>query len=155
MDADSSVQQVYDLIARHKQAICDLDVDAILANYADDNTLFDVKLPYRLTGVEALKRMWQRDISCFPSRFDIEQRDMTVRVSGELAVSHWLFRVVTAEKDSPMENNWMRITACCERRGGRWYIVHEHISFPLNPQTGGLAFGIEPEKAHEIPLPGL
>jgi ketosteroid isomerase-like protein len=34
----------------------------------------------------------------------------------------------------------MRATACFRKIGGRWRVVHEHVSLPFDPETEKVAY---------------
>jgi ketosteroid isomerase-like protein len=38
----------------------------------------------------------------------------------------------------------MRVTVCLRKKGGRWTVVHEHISAPFDPAGGTALLGLEP-----------
>ncbi len=79
-----------------------------------------------------------------PASFGIEQRDLRVIVSGEMALAHWFFRFTGMAKDHPSMQTWIRVTAGYQRKKGRWQIVHEHLSVPFEPHTSKAAFTLEP-----------
>lgn len=126
--------EVRGLISAQMDAICSKDLTRIMAPYAADCVTFDVKPPHQLNGAEALKRMWEICLPCFPDSFGAELRDLDVTVSGDMAYAHWLWRMTGAPADVPMP--WLRITSVLQRRAGRWQIVHDHVSVPFNPMTG-------------------
>ncbi|CAF2063209.1 unnamed protein product [Rotaria magnacalcarata] len=68
-------------------------------------------------------------------RMMVETRDMIINVSGDTAFAHWVSRFTGMPKDHPAGQTWMRATVGYKRQNGRWFIAHEHVSFPLNPET--------------------
>ena len=136
--------QLRQLIADQMSAICAKDVDRIMAHYAADVIFFDCKPPFQTKGADAFRRIWEECLPYFPASFGIETRDLSVIVSGDLALAHWLFRFTGMEKDHPAMQTWMRLTGGYQRKQGRWQIVHEHVSVPFNPETSQAAFTLEP-----------
>ncbi len=132
----SAEAEIRRLIAAQQQAIRAKDVDRIMALYAPDVVFYDVKPPFQTVGSAAFRRIWAECLPCFPDTFDVETRDLHVRVSGDLAFAHWLFRFTGPQTDHPALQQWLRITSVAERRAGRWQVVHEHVSVPFDPYSG-------------------
>jgi len=39
---------------------------------------------------------------------------------------------------------WSRGTRIFQRRDGRWQMIHQHVSFPYDQETGRAVLSIEP-----------
>jgi len=135
--------EIRQLIADQISAICAKNVDRIMARYAEDVVYFDCKPPFQTKGAEAFRRIWEECLPCFPASFGIETRDLNIFVSGDLALAHWLFRFTGEDKDHPALQTWMRLTTGCQRKEGKWRIVHEHCSLPFDPHTSQAVFTLE------------
>ena len=136
--------RIRQLITERDRAIGAKDVDGILAHYAEDVVLFDVKPPYRINGAESFRRVWEQCLPCFPDGFGIESRDVRIIVSGDVAVVHSLFRFTGLPADHPAALTWIRSTAVWQKSQGRWRILHDHLSVPFDPQTSRAVFTLEP-----------
>jgi uncharacterized protein (TIGR02246 family) len=136
--------QIRQLIADVASAICAKDLDRIIAHYTTDVIFFDVKSPFQTRGADALRHTLEACLPYFPASFGTETRDLSVIVSGDLALAHWLWRFTGMDKDHPAMQTWMRDTLGCRRTQGRWQIVHEHCSLPFNPETSQAVFTLEP-----------
>ena len=77
---------------------------------------------------------------------EIEPRDFTVRVSGDLAVAQGYMRLSGTKNGAAQSISfWMRVTLCLELAKGGWRIVHEHQSVPFYMDgTVRPAFDLEP-----------
>ncbi|MFZ0284673.1 MAG: nuclear transport factor 2 family protein, partial [Terriglobales bacterium] len=84
--------QIRQLIADETGAICGKNVDGIMAHYADDVVVFNVKPPLQIRGASAFRRIWVASLAHFPAAFWIETRDVRVMVGSDLAVAHWFLR---------------------------------------------------------------
>jgi ketosteroid isomerase-like protein len=73
-----------------------------------------------------------------------EIQDLSLTVSGDLALAHWLLRFTGMEKNHPAMQTWTRITAGYRRIRGRWQIAHEHVSVSFDPETSKAVFTLEP-----------
>ncbi len=136
--------QIRELIADEVSAICAKDIDKIMAHYAQDVMIFDVKPPFQIKGADAFRRIWEECLPYFPEAFEIESRDLSITVSGDLAIAHWIFHFTGMEKDHPAAQMWMRNTVSYQRNQGKWQIVHGHCSVPFDPKTSKAVFTLEP-----------
>jgi ketosteroid isomerase-like protein len=134
--------QVRQLIANQQRAICSKNVDQIMARYADEIVLFDVKPPFQTQGKDAVRRVWEESLPYFPDAFEMETRDLTIAVNDNLATAHWLFRF-TGEQNHPAMQMWLRATAVSQKNQGEWQILHEHISLPFSPETSQAVFTLD------------
>lgn len=138
---ESEIRQI---LADWTSALCAKNIDRLMAFYAPDVMLFDIKPPYQIKGAGAVRRVWEDCFPCFPDSFQIEDRDLTVHVSNDLAIVHRIFHFTGEDKDHPAMQTWMRVTAVCKKHQGKWQIVHEHVSVPFNPETSQAVFTLEP-----------
>ena len=136
--------EIKKLIDDFMAALCAKDVKRMISHYATDAIMFDVKPPFQTKGAVAWKHTWEACIGYFPSSFQIEIRDLNIHVSGDVAISHFIFRLTGTAKDDPAAQTWIRTTTGYKRIQGRWKIVHEHGSVPFNPHTREAAFTLEP-----------
>ena len=120
--------QLRQLIADQLSAICVKDPDRLMHHYAADVIVFDVKPPFQTEGADAWRRTWEACLAYFPDAFQTERRDLSLTVSGDLALAHWLWRFTGREKDHPAMQTCMRSTAGYWRIRGRWQTVPEHAS---------------------------
>ncbi|MFY9610616.1 MAG: nuclear transport factor 2 family protein [Blastocatellia bacterium] len=127
--------QLRQLIADQIIAISAKDLDRIMKPYAANVVVFDVKPPLQIKGSDAFRWMWEVCLRYLPASFQTEMRELSLTISGDLALAHWLCRFTGVEKDHPASQTWMRTTAGYRRIEGRWQIVHEHVSVPFHPQT--------------------
>ena len=126
------------LIADQQSAVCEKDVDRIMAHYATDVIIFNVKPPFQTRGAKDWRLEWETSLSHFPAVFGAETRDLVINVSGDLALAHRLWRFTGMPGQT-----WIRDTAVYRRHLGKWQIVHEHYSVPFDPETSRAVFAVE------------
>jgi ketosteroid isomerase-like protein len=114
------------------------DVDAIMKNYVDDDSLlvFDVILPRQYVGAEALHKNWQGFLDGFDGPITLENSDMEVISDGKLACAHYIAHVAGKGKDGNPIDMTLRLTDVLREINGKWLIVHEHVSVPVDVATG-------------------
>jgi uncharacterized protein (TIGR02246 family) len=123
--------QIRTLIERWALAVHNGDLDAVLADHADDIVMFDVPPPEEgVRGIEAYRETWppffgwQREGACF------ELISLNVTASADVAFAHGLLRCGTPEELAKDPTNRLRLTIGLRKEAGRWVVSHEHHSFP-------------------------
>jgi ketosteroid isomerase-like protein len=111
------------------QAIRDKDVDRLMAFYARDVVVFDVRPPLNTRGAEAYRKNFEAWFALFDGPLGFEFTDLRVVPGEHSAFCHYLALVVGA-KPGHVTGYWVRGTTCFERRDGEWLVTHEHISMP-------------------------
>ena len=114
------------------------DVDAIMKNYVPDETLvvFDVIPPRQYVGADAFKKDWQGFLDGFNGPITFENSDMQVVADGKLGYVHYIQHVSGSGKDGKPIEITTRITDVLRKTRGKWVIVHEHVSVPVDVATG-------------------
>jgi uncharacterized protein YndB with AHSA1/START domain/ketosteroid isomerase-like protein len=117
-------------------ALARRDLDALVADYHPDFVLFDLKPPYRLEGIPAYRKLWEECFSCLPPAFRSERKEVKIVHGSDVAVLHCLHRFAGQDPSHPACQTWVRASVVYKRHGGRWMVVHEHVSLPFDPMTG-------------------
>ena len=120
---------IRDAIAGWSRAVESKDPEAVVKDYAPDAVVYDVGCP--LVGRDAIKAAWKRCFPYFPEAFRSEHQDLTVDVEGDLAFAYGQHRFIPEPADHPCGKFQMRVTAAFRRIGGRWRVIHEHVSIPF------------------------
>lgn len=137
--------EITEAIDRWIQALKDRDLQRLFADYDASIILFDVKPPFQLRGVPAIRAMWEECLPCFPETFGYERRDVRIFAGTDLAVAHWIFRITGWPDDHPGAGMWFRATLAFRQTQGRWLAIHEHVSAPFDPMTGRVVSKLEDE----------
>lgn len=119
------------------------DLHAILAPYADDAVIFDCREALQ-TDKDGLRAGWKE---CFEAsdHFNLEFRDLRVRVSGDIAFAYALMHSLGKDKFGSQVDLWMRYSTALRKDLGKWQIVHEHISVPGNFENGKMLQNLKPQ----------
>jgi uncharacterized protein (TIGR02246 family) len=113
------------------------DVDAIMKVYAPDQTLvvFDVIPPRQYVGAAAYRKDWQTFLDSFEGPITVELTDLDVGADRNLAFSHSIQRVAGTDKQGKKLDLTVRVTDVYKKARGRWLIIHEHVSVPVDLDT--------------------
>ncbi len=113
------------------------DLDAIMKAYAPGQTLvvFDVIPPRQYVGATAYRKDWQTFLDSFAGPITVELTDLDVGTDGNLAYSHSIQRVAGTDKQGKKLDLTVRVTDVYKKARGRWLIIHEHVSVPVDLET--------------------
>lgn len=140
-DVQSEVRALFE---RRSEAIRDKDIDLLMSTYAPDILYFDLVPPLQYAGSVALRARFVEWFGGWESSIGQEIRDLSVVASGDVAAASMLIRASGSRKNGQEVGYWVRATDCCRQTDHRWSIVHEHISLPVDMQTGRAAMELEP-----------
>jgi ketosteroid isomerase-like protein len=132
---EEQIKRVYEKLISGCKA---KDVDAIMTAYVADQSLlvFDALPPRQYVGAKAYRKDWQEFLAFFKGPVKCESSELSVVADKMFGYSHTIFHTSgTDTKDKPVDLT-MRVTDVYRKIGGTWKIVHEHISFPVDLDTG-------------------
>lgn len=140
-DAEAAIRRRIDAIV---DGLRNKDLEPLRRSYAPDVVSFDVEPPLQHVGVEAKLKNWEKVFTLF-EKVDYELRDLTIAVSGDLAVGHGFGRVNGTLKDGVVTDGmWVRATFVFRDTGDGWVIVHDQASVPFDFATGRGMTGLTP-----------
>lgn len=116
-----------------------LDLDAIMALYVPDESLhvFDMLKPRQYIGWKAFRKDWETFLQNHAKSIDVcEVTELAVEVAGSLATSHYTQQVEFTDKSGVKGAANTRLTHIFKKIEGKWLIIHEHGSYPIDWKTG-------------------
>ncbi len=122
---------------RYIKAFNAKNIDAIMANYAPANQLFvfDAVPPREYPNWEAYKKDWEGLFAAYPGPLKNEISELNITVIGAVAYAHHLESGYFTRKDGSRLDVVVRVTDVFRKFNGKWLIVHEHVSFPVDLDT--------------------
>jgi uncharacterized protein (TIGR02246 family) len=114
------------------------DVDAIMKVYAPGPGLFvfDVTPPRQHVGWEDYRKDWQDFFTSMPGQIKFSISDLDVTTVGPAAYSHSIQTVRFTGKDGSKAELVVRVTDVYRKAHGQWLIVQEHVSVPVDLDSG-------------------
>jgi uncharacterized protein (TIGR02246 family) len=142
-DDEAAIRALED---RFATALAAGDIDAMMKNYIQDNSLvvFDVVPPRQHLGADEYRKAWVSFFSHFKGMPKITINDLVISVEGNLAFSHSIQHVTGTDKQGHPVDRTVRVTDGYRKIGGNWLIVLEHISVPVDLKTGKADFTSKP-----------
>jgi uncharacterized protein (TIGR02246 family) len=123
------------------------DIERLMSLYSPDIVYFDVVPPLQFAGVDAVRRNFVRWFAEYEGPLDLETRDLSIAVSGDVAFArmlHWDKGNAHLSKQGLKPEMWIRATVCCQRKDREWLITHEHISLPVDFRSGKVVMDLVP-----------
>ena len=141
MTPEADIRRVVDAQA---SAVRRGDVEAMIADVAEDVVSFDVVDPLRRTGRASVRERSAAWVASFDGPISWNNRDIVVAASTDVAFASMLSRVVGTLRNGTRIDMFFRKTLGFARRDGRWVIIHDHGSVPFDPETGTASLGLKP-----------
>lgn len=113
------------------------NLDKVMAAYVKSGLyVFDVVPPRAYPSWDAYRKDWEElfGMADGPIKFDIS--DLAITVSGDVAYSHSIQAMSYKLKSGAPSDMVVRVTDVYRKSAGKWRIVHEHVSVPVDPATG-------------------
>jgi ketosteroid isomerase-like protein len=126
------------LEARFAAAVIAKDVDAVMKVYMSGESLvvFDVVPPRQYVGAKSYRKDWADFLGSFNGPVKFEISDLSVAADGTIGFSHSIQHVTgTDTKGQPVDLT-VRVTDVYRKIKGNWLVVHEHVSVPVDLDTG-------------------
>ena len=114
------------------------DADAVMKCYVPDQSLFvfDVGTPRQHVGAADYRKDFQDFFGEFKGPLKFDLTDLSVTIDGNIGYGHSIQHFVGKDaKDKPVEST-VRVTDVYRKIGGKWLIVLEHVSVPVDFATG-------------------
>ncbi|HEX4159332.1 MAG TPA: nuclear transport factor 2 family protein [Rhizomicrobium sp.] len=135
---NSDKAQIEALEDRFAAAFNAKDLDAIMKVYEPGPGLFvfDVTPPRQHVGWEDYRKDWQDALAGMKGPVKFEISDLSITVDGDVAYGHSIQRMTgTNTKDKAVDVT-VRVSDVYRKLKGKWLIVEEHVSVPVDLDTG-------------------
>jgi uncharacterized protein (TIGR02246 family) len=114
------------------------DVNGIMAAYLPDAMLlvFDVVPPRQYVGAKAYRKDWENFLRTLKGPAQIQISDLAVETDGKLGWGHSIQHIGSTDTKGQPVDLTVRVTDVYRKVKGNWLIVHEHVSIPVDLDTG-------------------
>ncbi len=79
-----------------------------------------------------------------PGPVGYEIADLSITVGEDMAFTHSFNRISATLPTGQQIGTWVRWTACWRKIRGQWLLVHDHVSVPVDVQTGKAVLDLKP-----------
>lgn len=115
-----------------------------MSHVADDVVSYEHDAPLEYRGADGVREVCLRGFEAAQGEFTWSIPDLTVVVRGDIAVTWGLNHMHAEGGPDGTYDSWSRGTRVFQRRDGRWTMVHQHVSYPYDPQTGEARTDLHP-----------
>lgn len=141
---EAEVRAVMDQFA---DGIRSRDIEKILACYAPDVVAYDLMPPMKVEGAQEYRKNWEMFQQYTQGAVQYEFIDPKTFVSGDLGLFFAVTRMNFSDEKGQTMNVYARYTAGLKRQNGKWQIIHENNSVPVDMETDKAMFDLNPEKS--------
>jgi uncharacterized protein (TIGR02246 family) len=136
--AGDDQRQVMALYTRFAAAFERKDPDAVMASYVRDDSLFvfDVSPPREYHGWNSYKADYKAFFGLCKGPLHEKISDVAIAATGDLAYTHAIAEISGTLKQGGKFDVVLRVTDVLKKVDGRWLIVQEHLSVPVDLFTG-------------------
>jgi ketosteroid isomerase-like protein len=139
-----SGSEIITLMDRRSETIRTKDIEGLMSFYSPGIIYFDVVPPLLYTGSAALRGRFLAWFDAYDGGIGQEIRDSSIEGSGDIAFASMLIRSSGTLKNGHEVGRWVRATSCCQWSNHRWLITHEHISVPVDLESGNAVLDLAP-----------
>jgi ketosteroid isomerase-like protein len=140
----STQSEVRALLDSRSEAVWTKDIDRLMSFYSPDIVYFDIVPGLQYTGSAALRPRFLEWFDGFKGSIGQEIGDLHISASGDIAVAFMLIRASGTLKNGQEVGYWVRATSCFQRSNHRWLVTHEHVSLPVDFESGSAATDLVP-----------
>ena len=137
-------EQIKIVLNDRTSAIYAKDLFGVLDKYAPDVVSFDIGAPLQSIGIEVIKKRLLDWFASYKGYINQELNNLVVDAGEQIAISHCLIRTFGTGINGEKFDMWYRATNGFHKFYDRWLITHEHLSEPINMETGSGMFDLKP-----------
>ena len=139
-------KEIRALVQRLVTAAKAKNVSAVMSVYVADESLsvFDITPPLQYIGAKAYKEAWEAFFAALPGPLEIEIHEFNVTTDGPLGFSHEIDTWSGIDPEGKKVTFTMRVTYVYRKVNGKWRIIHEHGSVPVDVTTGRAELSLKP-----------
>ena len=125
------IQSVSDAFARR-------DAAAAVAHFSKDVVIFDIPPPLSSRGIPGNEKATKDYMDATQGPLVCEYSDIHIEVSpgSRIAGGYMFVRLASTLKNGTKVDWLARVTDIYEKRDGKWWVIHEHASVPVDVTTG-------------------
>ncbi len=120
------------------------NLDAVMTKIAHDVVSYEHRTPLKYEGEPAVRQVCAQGFEAAKGVFRWDIPDLRIVVRGDIAITWGLDHLQAREPGTEGWQYWSRGTRVFQKVEGKWRMIHQHLSFPLDPATGRAAMDLSP-----------
>jgi ketosteroid isomerase-like protein len=135
--AASDKEKIEALYRSYIEAFKAKDVNRIMSFYdSSELFVFDVVPPRSYPSWDAYKKDWEDVFTSMPGPTDVAMSDLAITIAGPVAYARNIQTGYFTGKDGSRVDLAVRVTDVLRKVKGKWLIVQEHVSVPVDLSSG-------------------
>ena len=142
-----AVVQIRQKVDEFRHSVLTMSMSGMADYYwtSPDVVVFDVVPPLRYVGWDSFRQDWQGFFDSFEKIGVYDWTDVHIEAEGDMGWMRALVHRVGTFKDGKSIDMAFRDTAIFERKSGKWVVVHDHGSVPIEFETQKAIFNAPPQ----------
>lgn len=138
--------EIRNLVDRWQTAFRAKNIEGVMAVYAPgaELTAFDIVPPLQTSGAKSYRKNYEEFFAMYEGLIDVQVRNLRIIAGSDTAFLHCLDRMSGTLKGGQRSDLGVRVTSGLGKIDGQWQIVHDHVSVPVNFESGTAAFDLQP-----------
>lgn len=136
--------EIHELIDGFVKAIRAKDMNGIMSVFAPEVVSFDFGPPLQHGGGHDFEKRWQELFESYQGPIQYEVQELNITASDAVAFTRSLNWISGTLKNGNKRDRWLRWTASYRKTNGKWLIVHEHVSVPVDVKEGKALLDLKP-----------
>lgn len=138
-------EEVRELHQRWSDLTAAKDLDGLMDGIADDVVSYEHGGPLQYVGKPSVREVCKAGLDAATGAVSFNTPELSVVTREDIAVAWGLDRV-QAETDDGTITSWSRATRIFQRHPAGWKMIHQHLSYPLDPNTGTARTDLNPTR---------
>jgi ketosteroid isomerase-like protein len=130
--------QIQALYTKFTRDVRHKDLNGIMSAYVHDTSLFvfDATPPREHVGWDDYRNDWKSVLALFKGEPKFDVSELQITSSGDVAYTRSVQHVRSSLNNGQVLDVVLRVTDVLRKAQGRWFIVQEHVSVPVDITTG-------------------
>jgi uncharacterized protein (TIGR02246 family) len=120
------------------------DINAVMAMYTSDVRAYDVVPPLQYVGNDAYRKDFEGFFAMSKGPLTVDFSDVHIQTTGDLAMIECLQHIGATDQKGKKMDFWSRVTTGLRKENGKWLDFHDHVSVPVNLDTGKALLDLKP-----------
>lgn len=144
--ATDAQAEIRNLVDRWATAFRAKKIELVMAVYAPgaELTAFDIVPPLQISGAKSYRKNYEEFFAMYEGPIEVEVRNLRIIAGSDTAFLHCLDRMSGTLKGGQQSDLWLRVTSGLRKIDDQWRIVHDHVSVPVNFESGTAALDLRP-----------
>lgn len=144
MNDTTSAQEIEQLFMAWFDASQRKDLDASMQPISDTIVSYEHSAPLEVRDIATMREECKKGFDQSSDNFRWDIPDLNIIVRGDIAVTWGLNRMAEYNGAKPTSEMWSSGTRIFQRMNSEWKLIHQHVSFPMDPESGQARMDLKP-----------